>query len=128
MLIFLPKKVEKNHPKKLHIYGSWDGVFFLCSPDCLKQPRTSFPFYNFFIQSSLGKTTEDEKARAKYVFIFIYAYYSICSKQEVALFMFAHCQEHKLHCTTLTIKPYSRFFFSYLYVGILFFTVVLRCE
>ena len=29
------------------------GSFFLCSPDCPKQPRTSFPFYNFFIQPSL---------------------------------------------------------------------------
>ena len=24
------------------------GSFFLCSPDCAKQPRTSFPFYKFF--------------------------------------------------------------------------------
>ena len=24
------------------------GSFFLCSPDCPKQPRTSFPFYKFF--------------------------------------------------------------------------------
>ena len=23
-------------------------VFFLCSPNCPKQPRTSFPFYKFF--------------------------------------------------------------------------------
>jgi hypothetical protein len=24
------------------------GVFFLCSPACPKQPRTSIPFYKFF--------------------------------------------------------------------------------
>ena len=29
----------------LHTYGSW--IFFLCSPDCSKQPRTSFLFYKF---------------------------------------------------------------------------------
>ena len=30
----------------MHTYGSW--VFFLCSPDCPKQPRISFPSYKFF--------------------------------------------------------------------------------
>ena len=43
---------RKNHPKKLHSYGSWE-FYFLCSPNCPKQPRTSFPFYNSFIQPSL---------------------------------------------------------------------------
>ena len=43
----LPIKSWKKHPKKLHTYGSWE-VFFLCSPDCPKEPRTSFPFYKFF--------------------------------------------------------------------------------
>ena len=41
---------ELNHLAAiLHVYarGSWE-VFFLCSPDCPKQPRTSFPFYEFF--------------------------------------------------------------------------------
>ena len=28
-------------------YGSWE-LFFLCSPDCPKHPRNSFPFYKFF--------------------------------------------------------------------------------
>ena len=37
----------KNHPKKLHTYGSWK-FFSLCSPDCQKQPRTSFSFYKLF--------------------------------------------------------------------------------
>ena len=31
----LTLKTLKNHPKKLHTYGSWE--FFLCSPDCPKQ-------------------------------------------------------------------------------------------
>ena len=38
-------KSWKNHPKKLHT--SWD-FFSLCSPDCPKLPRTSFPYYRFF--------------------------------------------------------------------------------
>ena len=44
---FLAHKCWKNHLKKFHTYGNWEG-FFLCSPDCAKQPRTSFPFYEFF--------------------------------------------------------------------------------
>ena len=44
--IFLPTKSWKNNPKNLLTYGSWE--FFLCSPDCPKQPRTSFMFCKFF--------------------------------------------------------------------------------
>ena len=44
---FFAHEKFKHHPKKLHTYGSWE-VFFLCSPECTKQPRTSFPFYKFF--------------------------------------------------------------------------------
>ena len=40
-------KSLKNHLKKLHTYGSWE-LFFLCSPNCQNQSRTSFPFYEFF--------------------------------------------------------------------------------
>ena len=29
--------------------------FFLCSPDCPKQPRTSFPFYKFFYPTISGR-------------------------------------------------------------------------
>ena len=35
-------------------YGSWE-FFFLCSPDCPKQPRTSFPFYKFFYTTISAK-------------------------------------------------------------------------
>ena len=44
--IFLPTKSWKNNPKNLLTYGSWE--FFLCSPDCPKQPKTSFMFCKFF--------------------------------------------------------------------------------
>ena len=46
----MTSKSWKNHPKKLHTYGSWE-LFFHGSPDCPKQPRTSF--INYFIQPSL---------------------------------------------------------------------------
>ena len=32
----------------IYIFFCPQKVFFLCSPDCPKQPRTSFPFYKFF--------------------------------------------------------------------------------
>ena len=31
------------------------GIFFLCSPNCPKQPRTSFPFYIFFYPTISGR-------------------------------------------------------------------------
>jgi hypothetical protein len=31
------------------------GGFFLCSPNCLKQPKTSFPFYKFFYPTISGR-------------------------------------------------------------------------
>ena len=40
-----PQKVGKKHLEKLLTYGSWK--FFLCSPACPKQPRSSFLFYKF---------------------------------------------------------------------------------
>ena len=45
-ILFWPQKVEKTFQKVAYTYGSRE-VFFLCSPDCPKQPRTSFPFYKF---------------------------------------------------------------------------------
>ena len=38
------KKEKKNTPKSCILIK----FFFLCSPACPKQPRTSFPFYIFF--------------------------------------------------------------------------------
>ena len=46
----------KKPLQKLHNYGSWK-FFFLCSHDCPKQPRTSFPFYKFFYQTISGRVS-----------------------------------------------------------------------
>ena len=40
----------KKPPQKVAYLWQLGG-FFLCSPDCPKQPRTSFPFYTFFYQT-----------------------------------------------------------------------------
>ena len=42
-----PWKHKKKKTSK--VADLWQfGFFFLCSPDCPKKPRTSFPFYKFF--------------------------------------------------------------------------------
>ena len=51
-------KTLKNHPKKLHTYGSWE-VFFLCSPDCPIQPRTSVSFNKFSYSIISGRISGD---------------------------------------------------------------------
>ena len=43
---FSHKKLKKPSQKVAYLWQL--GVFFLCSPDCPKQPRTSVPFYKFF--------------------------------------------------------------------------------
>ena len=43
---FCPQKLGTPPQKVAYLWQL--GVVFLCSPDCPKQPRTSFPFYNFF--------------------------------------------------------------------------------
>ena len=58
-----PKKKKKKKiahkklkgPLKTVAYLWQLGVFFLCSPDCPKQPRTSFPFYKFFYPTIWSK-------------------------------------------------------------------------
>ena len=43
---FFALKKLKKPPKKVEYI--WQlGFFFLCGPDCPKQPRTSYPFYRF---------------------------------------------------------------------------------
>ena len=42
----LPAKVEKTTSKSCILMAV--GSFFLCSPNCPKQPRTSFLFYELF--------------------------------------------------------------------------------
>ena len=44
--IFAHKKWKKPPHKAAYLWQL--GVFFLCSPDCPKEPRTSFQFYKFF--------------------------------------------------------------------------------
>ena len=46
------KKLKKNHPKKLHTYGSWK-VFFSPAPTAQKSADFHFRFVNSFIQPSL---------------------------------------------------------------------------
>ena len=40
------RKLKKLLEKVAYLWQL--GVFFLCCPDCPKQPRISFPFYKFF--------------------------------------------------------------------------------
>ena len=46
MFCFALKKLKKPPQKVAYLWQL--GGFFLCCPDCPKQPRTSFPFYKFF--------------------------------------------------------------------------------
>ena len=49
---FLPTKSWKEHPKKLHTYGSWE-FFYFAAPTAQKNPELHFCFINYFFQSSL---------------------------------------------------------------------------
>ena len=44
---FFPTKSWKNHPKKLHTYGSWK-VFFSAAPTAQNSPELHFRFINSF--------------------------------------------------------------------------------
>ena len=48
---FTHKKLKKPPQKVAYLWQL--GVFFLCSPACPKQPKTSFLFYKFFYSSIL---------------------------------------------------------------------------
>ena len=37
------------------------AIFFLCSPDCPKQPRASFPFYKFFYTIVSAKVSDHDR-------------------------------------------------------------------
>ena len=45
IIVFAHKKLKKPVQKVAYLWQL--GVYFLCSPDCPKQPRTSFPLYEF---------------------------------------------------------------------------------
>jgi hypothetical protein len=59
-IFFAHKKVEKPPQKVAYTSGSWE-VFFLCSPDCPKQPRTSFPFYKLFYPTISGRISDQDE-------------------------------------------------------------------
>jgi hypothetical protein len=57
--IFGLKKLKKPAQKVAYLWQL--GVFFLCSPDCPKQPRTSFPFYKLFYPIVSAKVSEADQ-------------------------------------------------------------------
>ena len=63
---FCPQKVEKTTPKSCLLMAV--GSFFLCSPDCPKQPRTSFPLYKFFYTTISAKISVFFKWLSKSIF------------------------------------------------------------
>ena len=52
-MFFAHKKLKKPPQKVGYLWQL--GGFFLCSPDCPKQPRTSFPIYKFFYPTISGR-------------------------------------------------------------------------
>jgi amino acid transporter len=66
---FFRKLKKKNAHKKLKkppskIAYLWQfGVFFLCSPDYPKQPRTSIPFYKFFYPTISGRISGNKASQ-----------------------------------------------------------------
>ena len=58
------QKVEKTSQKSCTLVAV-GRVFFLCSPDCPEQPRTSFLFYRLFYPTISGRisvcTEDDDK-------------------------------------------------------------------
>ena len=46
---FLTLKTLKNHPEKLHTYGSWE-FFFSAAPTALNSPELHFRFINSWLQ------------------------------------------------------------------------------
>ena len=53
---FAHKKLKKTTQKVAYLWQL--GVVFLCSPDCPKQPRTSFPFHKFFYPIVSAKVSD----------------------------------------------------------------------
>ena len=61
---FSPQKntsQNKNHPKKLQTYGSWN-FFFSAAPTAQNSPELHFHFINSFIQSSLLESLSGTQA------------------------------------------------------------------
>ena len=64
LIFFCPQKVEKTTPKSCILMAVGRG-FFLCSPACPKQPRTSFPFYKLFYPSISARISAQECLRSE---------------------------------------------------------------
>ena len=57
----MPTKSWKNHPKKLHTYGSWK-FFFSAAPTAQNSPELHFRFINFSIHPThVGSLLLDQK-------------------------------------------------------------------
>ena len=55
-MLFAHEKLKKPPQKVAYLWQL--GLLFLCSPDCLKQPRTSIPFYKFFYPIVSAKVSD----------------------------------------------------------------------
>jgi hypothetical protein len=53
---FAHKELKKPSQKVAYLWQL--RGFFLCSPDCPKQPRTSFPFYKLFYPIISAKVSD----------------------------------------------------------------------
>jgi hypothetical protein len=53
---FAHKKLKKPPQKVAYLWQL--GVFLICSPDCPKQPRTSFPFYKLFYTTIFARISD----------------------------------------------------------------------
>ena len=77
----MPTKSWKKNLKKLLTYGSWKG-FFLCSPACPKEPRSSFPFYKFSYTFICAKICA---SNSRVIFGLSWTYYHLSNKRGVTL-------------------------------------------
>ena len=96
---FAHKKLKKLPQKVAYLWQL--GVFFLCSPNCPKQPRTSFPFYKFFY------TTNSYRVSA--------CMYAFCPNNAKNKFMVSDVAHRLTEYKTGPLDTYIRVFFSNFY-------------
>ena len=82
--IFDHKKLKKTPQKVAYLWQL--GGFFLCSPDCPKQPGTSFPFYKFFYPIVSAEVSDSTIVQNLYFKIFYNKNYQI-SRNVLFLFV-----------------------------------------
>ena len=71
--IFAHKKLKKPPQKVAYLWQL--GGFFLYSPDCRKQPRTSFPFYKFFYPVVSAKVSAPQSLQ---IYLIVFKDHSCC--------------------------------------------------